>query len=530
MASLLVVDSGRPTIEIQWDWSRVLGTEIQPGSAIVLTGREVVDYARALKETVRASGGKLVEDRFYVEAILRRVDSVRGSVSLELTHTVDDRISGRYVIAQRKEDVSTWDVEEYHRKLLYDDKYFRDISKLNVAIDSAVSAFDEGVVIYPSSVSYSSYFRLLLPLIIKRCSNARWIIVSSGRANEFPEFEHVEREYIDRSDAVGALSQIFRLDTDSIESILSSDVDYSRYKSRSRGLTESEFLGFIKWAHNAVRGKAGGFLPSVPLAEAAPIEFDIRKNRITATDEKVSTNIRAPLLEAILSELIIQVDDVPNHFNLHNAAPACNAKLMRVRDHLREIRDDGISEARILTLGIRSQACREHLRFEVENLDRAAEGAIHTALAQIEAFLARFPEWRGYVQDGEAGGADKASGEDIDSAIVVLSGFNNAELLDEKGSVAVSRALYEAKSDATTGVEKRGVLKIIHNLVSKAFAGLKDAISSDWKKHSASIFYSAMARIVIALEPAFISLAEHHPVMFGWTTAFVGWVKTFAAK
>src|SRR3989338_6699045 len=178
MASLLVVDSGRPTIEIQWDWSRVLGTEIQPGSAIVLTGREVVDYARALKETGRASGGKLVEDRFYVEAILRRVDSGRGSVSLELTHTVDDRISGRYVIAQRKEDVSTWDVEEYHRKLLYDDKYFRDISKLNVAIDSAVSAFDEGVVIYPSSVSYSSYFRLLLPLIIKRCSNARWIIVS----------------------------------------------------------------------------------------------------------------------------------------------------------------------------------------------------------------------------------------------------------------------------------------------------------------------------------------------------------------
>lgn len=530
MASLTVVDPARPMIRVQWDWSRILGAETAPDSAVVVSGREIADYARALKEEVRLIGGMVVEDRSYIEAMLRRVDSVRASISLELTHTVDDRIAGRYVVARRKEGISGWTAEEFHKKLLFDDKQFRDFSKFKAAIESAATAFDGGIVVYPATVAQDSYFRLLLPLIVRSCKNAKWIVISSGRVDEFPDFLRVEREYIEYGDALGVLGQMFRLDADSVEAILRASEGYGRYKDQSGSFTESEFLNFVKWGYKFIHDRAGEFLPQVPLAHAAPIEFEILGHKITATDEKVGTSLRRAVIESVVDELVHQVDDVPRHFNLHNMAPACNTKLMRVRDHLLEIREKGVSETRILTLGIRTQACREHLRFEVENLDRPAEGAIHTALAQIEGFVARFTEWRSYVQDGDLGDADRVSDGDLGPAISVLNGFNNPQIVDEKGGVALSRAIYEAKSDATTNVERRGVLRVLHNLISRAFSGLKDAISEDWKKNSSKLFYAGLVKVVLALEPAFKILAEQHPLMFGWTAAFVSWVRTFASK
>jgi hypothetical protein len=166
----------------------------------------------------------------------------------------------------------------------------------------------------------------------------------------------------------------------------------------------------------------------------------------------------------------------------------------------------------------------------VENLDRPAEGAIHTALAQIEGFVARFTEWRSYVQDGDLGSADRVAENDLGPAINVLEGFNAPQIVDEKGSVALSRAIYEAKSDATTNVERRGVLRVLHNLVSKAFSSLKDAISDDWGKNASKLFYMVLVRVVLALEAAFKVLADQHPLMFGWTAAFITWVRTFASK
>ncbi|USQ95703.1 hypothetical protein [Caulobacter sp. RL271] len=530
MANLTVSDPARPTINIQWDWSQIFEAEVGSGSAVIVSGREVSDYARALREEVRHRGGFLIEDRSDIETILRRVESARANISLQLSHSVDDRIAGRFAIAQRKGAASNWSIEDYHQRLLFDDKYFREFQVFKAAIDNAVAAIDRGIIFYPAHVAQSSYFRLFLPLIIKECKSALWIIYSSGRVEELSEFFQVEREYIDKSSVINALGEIFKLDSSSIDIILAKSEDFARFSTGAEGFTEAEMFRFIKWAHNFIVRQAGEFLPRVPLAHAAPIEFEIVRHKITATDEKVVTSLRRPIIDGIVEELVHQVDDVPKHFNLHNMAPACNTKLMRVREHLVEIRDEGLSETRVLKLGIRTQACREHLRFEVENLDRPAEGAIHTALAQIEGFVARFTEWRSYVQDGDLGSADRVAENDLGPAINVLEGFNAPQIVDEKGSVALSRAIYEAKSDATTNVERRGVLRVLHNLVSKAFSSLKDAISDDWGKNASKLFYMVLVRVVLALEAAFKVLADQHPLMFGWTAAFITWVRTFASK
>jgi hypothetical protein len=528
MKKLKIKDGARATFSLAWEFPILnnRGDEVTP---IVLTGRDLNSYGRALRDEVRRRRGVIIRDRSDLEQALRRINpGPHGLSPIVLVHSVDERINGRYSAALRKGGVDTWTIDDYHERLFFDDHNFRDIDDLKKTVSLAVNALDQGLVYYNAEAVPLSYFRILAPLIIASCEKASWMIIASGRMEEFAQFPSMEREYIKYDELVEVFSGVYRIDAESIEKILIESVAGGRPSKYLPDMTEHELELAFHSGSRAIQERAGQFLPPVPLGLVAPIEFQFQGRKITATDQAVETTLTRAHIHVIVAELVAQVDDVPLHFHLHNVAPACNAKLMRVRDHLVEIEGHGISEGRILTLGIRTQACREHLSFEVENLERPAEGAIHTALAQIENFLNRFPAWRVYCQDGDPGSHEVVTPNELEPAIGAMAAFNNAEIVDAQGAIALNRALYEARNGATTKIERQGVLRVLHNLASRAFAVLKDGVAADWKANSSKIFYRSLATAAVVAEPFLKSLAETHPMMFGWTVPFIAWLTRVA--
>lgn len=512
--------------EVQWDWSKLLDGPAP--SAFVVSGRSLREYSFPLNEEIRRRGGIVIEDANDLEAAIRRVVSPMDvSYASRLLQPVPDRIVGRFEVARRRGDLSEWDVGEYSSRFLFDDWGLETPELLNSAINQAASAFENTLISYNHHTSHLSYFRLLLPLIVKRCKQSRWIIIATDRVGESNIFTHVKRDYVERDILIQVLGTIARLDSATIESIIATHASESRRYAETP--TSEMTLGEFEQALSAYKGivlpRVAQYIPLVPSPDSAPLEFDFKDERLVLLDEKLPQKISSPVLSSVIEELLEQIDHVSKHFHLHNIAPACSSKLDRVRDNLKDIRESGLNEARVIKLGISTQATQSHLRFERENIEQSAEGSIVSAVGQVDVFLNRFRAWRSYLQDSELEAPGRVEEQSTSAAAAILNSVADCQGLGDDATVfALKRAGFEATSSASSDVERRGVLRIVHNLTSNLLGQLRDIIR-DRNTRRGGNFEQLLWSTIKLMEPQLTSLAGLFPTMFAWTTHLINWMR-----
>ena len=453
----------------------------------------------------------------------------------DLNQPIPDRIVGRLESARRKHDVGKWTLNDYHRVCFFDDPIFHDISTLELAVSEAVLTFNGRLISYNHHTSHLSYFRALLPLIVSRCEGSQWIIIATGRVEESEIFTRVTRDYIDHDQFLITLSKIARVDVPSVESLIASLDDPRGNLARlpTNEMTLGEFEYALQEYRQSILSRLEAFIPLVPNPNSAPVEFIIDLGKIRVSDDPVKTALPASVVITIIEELIHHIDDVTRHFNLHNMAPACSAKLARVREHLVEIHENGVTEANAIGLGISTQATRDHLAYENDNIERPAEGAIRSALSQVEMFINRFREWRLYVQESEMQAPDPIDDSVLAAAALIMRTISErADIADEKTTFALNRSAYEARSTSNTQVERRGVLRILHNLTAQIFGYIKDIVQDSAASLKVKVAAAASAFVGTALwqlmshlENAYQILAVGQPGMFAWVPHLIQWIR-----
>lgn len=398
---------------------------------------------------------------------------------------------------------------------------------LSQLVDAVAEAFrDKVVILHGSCYHEPNYFKALLPLIVQRATSSVWVLFDD-RQNflKFP-MPSIRREYVNYAEIVRIVAYQYNTSSDAIQRLSRSNTASS---GGPDGFTQVEFDQEYQFLAKAASSRDLESLPDVPEAMPSPIRFGIRSDLLYVDLENIS-EIDAPVLTAVTTELGNMISDITDFHSLSNSAPVTARKLDRIKDNLVSLATDCPLDGTVIQLGIMVGALEESIRFDPEGLIENARGPLQSLVTQSHLFLNRFEAWRRYLRDASKMDILESDESATRRVIEIMKvATDQSDAIHDTSRPPVRRFIAQIEQ-LDTSSEKIGLFAVLQNLLSTSGAFIKrqlvltsSEMISDYRKDSGKW---AVLKFVMATEFGMRALADQLPHMFGWLNGFLDWVKS----
>ncbi len=514
-------------------------------NGLIIIGRSVREYWSQVASSMRGPDSVIISDIHDIEQLIRGVQTPQGrsapgialSKAFEIVRPVREKSLDRYIHWSRRTDLSQWTASEYAERIFGSDQIFSTTEAINEFVSMFKAALEKRTVLYSVNSADTSYFRILMPLMVRECDTTTWIVGGEDSHTQWLMLPRMEREYLTAADLVNAIANTLNVDQGLVEQVVNGEMpdgtSRTMYSPSSASFTGPEFSQQLNFWVGRVRRAVDDAIPDVPLPKRAPLEFALSAQGLRLLDSKEPSNLTADDNDLVLEELQAQIADLLDHHNISNSAPILASKMFRLRRHILNLQQSGITSSHVIALGMGVSATLSYLPYEDDDaLPKTARGAITTCAGQIEVFINRFESWRSYVVDAAKDDIETNGQLHGNASIKVLTGIYDSGAFDNDAAKQVMTLISEAAGADVSPSELLGAIRTTQNSLAIMAGFMREQITLSNKQLASldegtrvallALFYSVFSTNTDAIQ----SLATEIPTVFAWLTRFVGWIKS----
>lgn len=531
-------------LDAEWDLSPVMReltrlrhSQDDKPKGIVVSGTDLREYIPSLMRELRQVNSIILSDPQELVGALNRNGAYGEDISRMANLIPNDLISKTLSEIDRLGRID-FQNSEYISAFSKIDKIYSP-SLFDKIFSAHERGFSDRILAYGASRLGTdvTYYDAILPLLVKKFTSTVWVLFGTNSISSRVSLPQFERDYIDWNQIVDKVAEEKGVDPAQLRFVLETNIPPPpMYSKKNAGkISAGAANNFFDYYSRYITDDLNVVLDRFPKPLSAPFEFIVNNSKLSTNRRTVRDLIKNDPTNIVLMELIDQINDVTDVYNLSNSAPILAQKLRRLKDTLHDVSDNP-TEPMIIRAGIINESIKSYLPFESENIDEAAEGGITTSIRQIDLFLNRLRAWRDYLWEIERP-IDAVSNEVAEKAVELLTAIKDSgAAIEHATSLDVEKYLEDATAEGASEPEREGLVRSAQNALAVVANYISDQVKDGIRNSPKNLVgeaikiasFAALATLMLKMEATIVGLAKSYTILFGWVFDFLAWLKVIA--